>query len=98
MKRETYLRACARTLEYFRKAGIALTEKEKESVEVADFSLSDLERAGLELVTYLNTKRCCAKELVLFPGQTCPEHYHPPVAGEPGKEETLHCRWGSVAL
>ncbi len=98
MKRETYLRACARTLEYFRRAGIALTDREKEYVEVADFGLSDLERTGLELVTYLNTKRCCAKELVLFPGQTCPEHRHPATAGEPGKEETFRCRWGSVAL
>ena len=40
----------------------------------------------------------CAKELVLFPRQTCPEHRHPPVAGEPGKEETFRCRWGQVFL
>ncbi|MHC1785733.1 MAG: D-lyxose/D-mannose family sugar isomerase [Christensenellales bacterium] len=98
MKRETYLRACERTLEYFKGAGIALREEEKKNVEVADFGLDDLERTGLELVTYLNTQRCCAKELVLFPGQTCPEHRHPQVAGEPGKEETFRCRWGSVVL
>jgi D-lyxose ketol-isomerase len=35
---------------------------------------------------------------VLFPRQTCPEHYHPPVEGEPGKEETFRCRWGEVYL
>lgn len=34
----------------------------------------DLERTGLQLVTYVNTERCCAKEMVLFAGQTCPEH------------------------
>ena len=39
-----------------------------------------------------------AKELVLFPRQTCPEHLHPPVGGEPGKEETFRCRWGEVYL
>jgi len=46
----------------------------------------------------VNTDRVCAKELVLFPGQTCPEHRHPPVGGEPGKEETFRCRTGSVHL
>lgn len=26
--------------------------------------MNDLERTGLELITYLNTDRCCAKERV----------------------------------
>ncbi len=98
MKRETYESARARALSLFEKAGIALREDEKQNVEVADFGLNDLMRTGLELVTYLNTARCCAKELVLFPGQTCPEHRHPMVSGEPGKEETFRCRFGSVCL
>ena len=34
----------------------------------------------------------------MLPHQTCPEHRHPPVGGEPGKEETFRCRTGSVAL
>ena len=34
----------------------------------------------------------------MFPRQTCPEHWHPPVGGEPGKEETFRCRWGEVYL
>lgn len=38
----------------------------------------------------------CAKDLVLFPHQTCPEHLHPPIDGEPGKEETFRCRAGEV--
>ncbi len=87
-----------RALEYFKKAGIVLTEEEAANVEVADFGLNELEHTGLELVTYVNTDRCCAKELVLFPGQTCPEHRHPPVEGEAGKEETFRCRWGEVYL
>jgi len=87
-----------RTLEYFEKAGIVLTEKEKQNIEVADFGLGDLETTGLQLITYVNTERCCAKEMVLFPGQTCPEHRHPDVDGKPGKEETFRCRWGKVYL
>ena len=46
----------------------------------------------------MNTERVCAKELVLFPGQACPEHRHPPVGDDPGKEETFRCRSGVVLL
>ncbi|WP_094546273.1 D-lyxose/D-mannose family sugar isomerase [Petroclostridium xylanilyticum] len=87
-----------RALTFFEKANIILTKEEKDNIEVADFGLNELEQTGLEVVTYVNTDRCCAKELVLFPFQTCPEHRHPPVEGEPGKEETFRCRWGKVYL
>ncbi len=81
-----------------RRAGIAITPEERSRIEVADFGLGELERTGLQILTYLNTPRCCAKELVMTPGQTCPEHRHPPVGASPGKEETFRCRWGSVYL
>lgn len=89
-------RARMRAAQYLQRAGIALTAQERDNMEVADFGLGELEQTGLELVVYLNTPRCCAKELVLFPGQTCPEHWHPPVGADPGKEETFRCRWGEV--
>ncbi|MGH2976894.1 MAG: D-lyxose/D-mannose family sugar isomerase [Gaiellaceae bacterium] len=79
-------------------AGIVLTPAEREQIEIADFGLGQLEEIGLQLVVYVNTDRVCAKELVLFPGQTCPEHRHPPVGGDPGKEETFRCRTGTVHL
>ena len=79
-------------------AGIVLTPAEREAIEVADFGLGRLEETGLQLVVYVNTERVCAKELVLFPGQTCPEHRHPPVGDDPGKEETFRCRRGTVHL
>ena len=79
-------------------AGIVLTDAERADIEVADFGLGRLDDVGLQLVVYVNTERVCAKELVLFPGQTCPEHRHPPVDGSPGKEETFRCRVGSVLL
>jgi D-lyxose ketol-isomerase len=90
--------ARARAREFLLRAGIVLTPEEEQNVEVADFGLGELERTGLELVTYVNTDRVCAKELVLFPRQTCPQHLHPPVDGEPSKEETFRCRWGEVYL
>ena len=79
-------------------ARIALTEQELEAIEIADFGLSDLDRTGLEVVVYVNTDRVCAKELVMWPWQLCPEHRHPPFDGTPGKEETFRCRTGVVYL
>ena len=79
-------------------AGIVLTDEERGAIEVADFGLSRLRELGLMLLVYVNTDRYCAKELVLYPGQTCPEHRHPPFDGGPGKEETFRCRRGSVTL
>jgi D-lyxose ketol-isomerase len=79
-------------------AGIAFTPSEMDAIEVADFGLSRLAETGLQGVVYVNTKRVCAKEFVLFPRQLCPEHRHPPFADAPGKEETFRCRRGVVYL
>ena len=85
-------------IEYLNNSGIAITDEEKERVEVAEYGLNCIEKIGLELVVYVNTEKCCAKELVLLPHQTCPEHRHPEVLGEDGKEETFRCRRGKVFL
>jgi D-lyxose ketol-isomerase len=79
-------------------AGVVLTDDEVASIEVADFGLSRLAETGLQLLVYVSTDRYCSKELVLRPGQTCPEHRHPPFDGTPGKEETFRCRSGLVYL
>src|SRR5213594_104875 len=79
-------------------AGIVLTPDERENIEIADFGLGRLDEIGLQIVVYVNTDRVCAKELVLFPHQRCPEHRHPPVEGQPGKEETFRVRRGAVHL
>lgn len=83
---------------FYKKAGISLSEEEKRKIEIADFGLNDLHKTGLALLTYVNTQRVCAKELVLLPWQTCPEHRHPPINGNEGKEETFRCRYGKVYL
>lgn len=86
------------TCELIRRAGIHVTDRERRDVEVADFGLGDFETTGLGILVYVNTDRCCAKELAMWPGQTCPEHRHPTVGSDPGKEETFRCRWGTVYL
>jgi D-lyxose ketol-isomerase len=96
--RAEHEQAVAYTAEQFAAAGIELTDEERGQIEVADFGLGDLRHIGLMLLVYVNTDRYCAKELVLYPKQTCPEHRHPPFGGTPGKEETFRCRRGSVDL
>ncbi len=98
LKKDDYDRLKEASAEYFKKAGIAVTEKEMQAFQVAEYDLGCVDTIGLELIEYVNTERCCAKELVLLPGQICPEHRHPPVCGEIGKEETFRCRYGTVYL
>lgn len=87
------------TMKLFEKAGIVVTKNEQKQIEVADFGLGQYELTGLGILVYVNTERCCAKELAMPPRQTCPEHRHPPVSRtNPGKEETFRCRWGTVYL
>jgi D-lyxose ketol-isomerase len=93
-----YETARAQTVAYLSRAGIVLTPDEAERIEVADVGLGQLDTIGLQLVVYINTERCCAKELVMFSHQTFPEHRHPPIDDDPGKEETFRCRWGVVYL
>jgi D-lyxose ketol-isomerase len=90
--------ARARAAAMLEQAGIVLTDDEKRDLEVADFGLGRLEEVGLQLVVYENNDRYCAKELVLLPGQMCPEHRHPPVGDDPGKQETFRVRAGVVTL
>jgi D-lyxose ketol-isomerase len=87
------------TLQILKKAGITVTPKEARNVEVSDMGLGMIDSIGLAVVVYENNDRYCAKELVLFPRQTCPEHRHPPRGDmDPGKMETFRCRQGVVHL
>ena len=98
ISRKQFEETQARAAQMLEEAGIAITPEERKNIEVADLGLGELERTGVQILTYINNDRYCAKELVLFPGQTCPEHLHPPVEGKPGKMETFRCRWGKVWL
>lgn len=96
MKRAKVVEMEKRAREFFKKAGIVVLDSEP--VEVSDFGLDDIENIGLQLCVYINTERVCAKEMVLLPYQTCPEHKHVETNGNQGKEETFRCRYGKVYL
>ena len=96
MKLATYQEMEQKARAFFKKAGIIV--REDEAVEVSDFGLDRVEEIGLQLCVYINTERVCAKEMVLLPHQTCPEHKHVTTDGNQGKEETFRCRYGKVYL
>ena len=98
MDQKTYELYKKKTLEVFNQANVVLSEEERQNIEIADFGLNKLESTGLQLVTYINTDKVCAKDLVLLPNQTCPEHRHPPRSFDDGKEETFRCIYGKVYL
>ncbi len=98
MKRSEVEAAQERAVKMLSHAGIAITDEERDAIEVAEFGLGELEKTGLQIVVYENNDRYCAKELVMLPRQTCPEHRHPNIDGEPGKMETFRCRRGTVWL
>ncbi|HEY2970904.1 MAG TPA: D-lyxose/D-mannose family sugar isomerase [Pyrinomonadaceae bacterium] len=98
INQQLYIAAVEGAEALFTKAGIIITPDERKRFEVADFGLEELEKTGLQIITYVNTERCCAKEIAMSPFQTCPEHCHPSTGAVLGKEETFRCRWGTVYL
>jgi D-lyxose ketol-isomerase len=98
INKSEYESIAQKILMYYERVGIAITNEEKNRIEIADFGLNDIYNTGLQLITYVNTDRVCAKEMVLMPYQTCPEHKHPTRMELAGKEETFRCRYGTVYL
>lgn len=98
MKRCDYEKMRQEALAYYERAHIVLSKEESSKIEVADFGLGRVEEIGLQILTYINTERVCAKEMVLMPHQACPEHMHVPSKNAKGKEETFRCRYGKVYL
>lgn len=96
LTRVAYAAAQRRAVELLRRTGVVLSDSELSSVAVADFGLSELEQSGGQILTLLDTDEIAAKLIALFPGQTLPEHRHPPLGDYPGKAETLRCEWGEV--
>ena len=86
----------ARARAIFSEMDFPLTLEELEHIAVADFGLSRPEREGAQILTLFATERISAKLIVLLPGQILPEHWHPPVGADPGKEEILRGYWGRV--
>ncbi|MDK2933235.1 MAG: D-lyxose ketol-isomerase [Clostridiales bacterium] len=94
LTKKEFMQARDRAVQMMRQAGIIITQKEIEEMDVADFGLNDLLVEGGQMLTFFNTSRVSAKVIALFPGQTLPEHWHTALGDDPGKEETIRVVWG----
>ena len=68
-------------------ARIVVTEEEMGQLEIAEYGMDLWSSIGLQIIVYVNTENCCAKEMILFQRQTCPEHRHPPMQGSAEKKK-----------
>jgi len=84
--------------ELIEKAGLKLCPEEIDRIEIADFGLGNLAREGAQILTLVQTQRYCVKVLALFANQTEPEHWHPPIGDDPGKDETVRVVWGKLFM
>jgi D-lyxose ketol-isomerase len=96
IKRSVVRKAREWAFETFRKAGVPIRDDERDKIEIADFGLGRFDEQGMHLFTMVATERYAAKALALAPLQTEPEHWHPPVGDDPGKQETVRLLWGTL--
>jgi D-lyxose ketol-isomerase len=85
-----------RAAQMIRESGVRITDEEANKIEVVDFGLSQLDIEGVQVLTLVQTDRISVKVLAMLPNQTEPEHWHPPVGEDPGKEETIRVVSGTV--
>lgn len=65
-----------RAAQMLAEAGFVLPNHERDDIEVADFSLSELEQTGRGIVVYVSTARVCAKETSCSPARRAPSATH----------------------
>ena len=87
---------CEAALRMMEEAGIHLSEMDRIKITAADFGLSRLKEEGIQILTMFDTDRVAGKILVLLPYQTIPEHWHPAVGDDPGKEEIIRAISGDL--
>jgi D-lyxose ketol-isomerase len=98
LTKSDYTAAQSRAAAMIRGSGISITDEEAQKVEVADFGLGRLDVEGAQILTLIATGRIAVKIVALFPCQTLPEHWHPRVGEDPGKEETIRVVSGTVHI
>lgn len=89
---------CLEAKKLIKKAGIDFNRQELDSMVAADFGMGRPRIEGLQVLTFMDTEFIGAKAIILLPGQTMIEHWHPTRGSDPGKEETLRCLYGSCRV
>jgi D-lyxose ketol-isomerase len=98
MTKDEYNAAQKEAAEMIITSGIQISQSEANKIEVVDFGLNNLKKEGAQILTLVQTDRISIKVIALFPGQTEPEHWHPRVDDDPGKEETIRVVNGFLYL
>lgn len=96
IKLEEYKEICQKSIKMIEEAGLILTAEDKKNITAADFGLSNVKKEGVQILTMFQTDRIAGKILVLLPYQTEPEHWHPTVGDDPGKEEVIRAISGDL--
>ncbi|MGA2512863.1 MAG: D-lyxose/D-mannose family sugar isomerase [Candidatus Limnocylindrales bacterium] len=76
------------------KARFVLSSEEKERIAVVAFG--DFFQFGAGAIDTIMHDRYGGRLIIFFPNQVFPEHWHPNVDGNLGKEETFRVLWGKV--
>jgi D-lyxose ketol-isomerase len=93
---EQYKSSQLKAGEMIKKSGIFITDAEISGIIVHNWGLDNFYEEGLMVLTWFATERISARVLVLFPNQTEPEHWHPPLPTNPGKEEIIRAVYGDL--
>ncbi|GAA3605510.1 D-lyxose/D-mannose family sugar isomerase [Flavivirga amylovorans] len=96
IKFEEFKEVCQKSIEMIEEAGLLLTPEDKEKMTAADFGLNHIKKEGVQILTMFQTGRIAGKILVLLPNQTEPEHWHPTVGDDAGKEEVIRAISGEL--
>lgn len=96
IKYQDFKEVCERSIEMIEEAGVFLTEADKAKMTAADFGLNRIKVEGVQILTMFETDRIAGKILVLLPNQTEPEHWHPTVGDDAGKEEVIRAISGNL--
>jgi len=96
IRKKELVEVCQKSIEMIEAAGIFLTDADKEKITAADFGLSNLKEEGIQILTMFDEDKIAGKILVLLPFQTEPEHWHPRVGEDPGKDEIIRALGGEL--
>ncbi|MCK4628895.1 MAG: hypothetical protein KAT56_07815 [Sedimentisphaerales bacterium] len=69
-----------------------------ETLTFNDFGLGNFRKEGFAFIDILRSAKLRITLLILLPGQTLPQHLHPPYDNETGKEETLRVIYGHTRV
>jgi len=97
-QQDEFTKVRKKTARMIRRAGIRISEKEANIIQVTDFGLGNLHQEGLQVLTLFSSDRIEVRVLVLLPNQIYPEHWHPISDLISGKEETIRVIDGNVKL